>query len=177
MHSGNRKRWRQRGPRQSTPLCHWEIQGRFHKRVVLANIPSFRFSFWGTCERTLVPVFIPGEHPNVPSFRFSFRGSTLVENRPFVNPRLLTIRTRYGNSVSTPEATRTCKTQQNVTYNCTHQQEGHHIPCCCLLDALLTIPFTTVFVSIRFLMWKPDVHMSNDIFLRTRQKQKCTTSV
>ena len=21
---------------------------------------------WGKCERTLVPVFVPGEHPNVP---------------------------------------------------------------------------------------------------------------
>ena len=28
-------------------------------------------------------------------------------------PRLLTMRTQYGNSVSTPEATRTCTTQQN----------------------------------------------------------------
>ena len=26
---------------------HWEIQGRFRKRVVLANVPSFRFSFRG----------------------------------------------------------------------------------------------------------------------------------
>ena len=47
----------------------------------------------GTCERTLVPVFVLGEHPNVPSFRFSFRGksakTTLLENPPFVNPRLL----------------------------------------------------------------------------------------
>ena len=41
-----------------------------------AKVPSFRFSFRsGTCERTLVPVFVPGgEHANVPSFRFSFRG-------------------------------------------------------------------------------------------------------
>ena len=29
------------------------------------------FCSGGTCERTLVPVFVPGEHPNVPSFRFS----------------------------------------------------------------------------------------------------------
>ena len=26
---------------------HWEIKGRFRKRVVLANVPSFRFSFRG----------------------------------------------------------------------------------------------------------------------------------
>ena len=50
---------------------HWEIKGRFRKRVVLANVPSFRFRFGGTCARTLVQVFVPGEHPNVPSFRFS----------------------------------------------------------------------------------------------------------
>ena len=34
-----------------TRICygtfHWEIKGRFPKRVVLANVPSFRFSFRG----------------------------------------------------------------------------------------------------------------------------------
>ena len=34
---------------------HWEIKGRFRKRVVLANVPSFRFS-------------VPGEHPPKPPF-------------------------------------------------------------------------------------------------------------
>ena len=29
------------------PPFHWEIKGRFRKRVVLANVPSFRFSFRG----------------------------------------------------------------------------------------------------------------------------------
>ena len=29
------------------PKTHWEIKGWFHKRVVLANVPSFRFSFGG----------------------------------------------------------------------------------------------------------------------------------
>ena len=35
------------GPRlvQNALEDHWEIQGRFRKRVVLANVPSFRFSF------------------------------------------------------------------------------------------------------------------------------------
>ena len=61
---------------------HWEIKGRFRKRMVLANVPSFRFSFWGnmrTCPRsgfrsggtsqcTLVPVFVPGKHPPKPPF-------------------------------------------------------------------------------------------------------------
>ena len=39
-------------------FAYWEIKGRFRKRVVLANVPSFR-----------------GEHENVPSFRFSFWGN------------------------------------------------------------------------------------------------------
>ena len=77
-----------------TSKNHWETKGRFRKRVVLANVPLFRFSFGGG-----------GGHANVPSFRFSFRGNirmyprsgfhsggtsaktTLLENHPFVNPR------------------------------------------------------------------------------------------
>ena len=38
----------------SVPLSlshHWEIKGRFRKRVVLANVPSFRFSFRGNIRR------------------------------------------------------------------------------------------------------------------------------
>ena len=63
-------------------FSHWEIKGRFRKRVVLANVPSFRFSFWGnirmyprsgfrsegTSECTLIQVFVPGEHPPKPPF-------------------------------------------------------------------------------------------------------------
>ena len=30
---------------RAIPPIHWEIKGRFRKRVVLANVPSFRFSF------------------------------------------------------------------------------------------------------------------------------------
>ena len=33
------------------PAGHWEIKGRFRKRVVLANVPSFRFSFRGNIRR------------------------------------------------------------------------------------------------------------------------------
>ena len=58
------------------------MKGGFVKGWVLANVPSFRFSFRGnmrmhpcsgfrsrgTCERTLVPVFVPGEHPPKPPF-------------------------------------------------------------------------------------------------------------
>ena len=76
----------------------WETKGRFLKRVVLANVPSFRFPFrgnmrmyphsgfrsGGTSECTLVPVLVPGEHPNLPSFRFSFRGN-IRQNHPFGN--------------------------------------------------------------------------------------------
>ena len=39
-----------------------------------ANMPSFWFGSGGTSECTLVPVFVPGEHPT---------------NHPFGNPRLL----------------------------------------------------------------------------------------
>ena len=56
-------------------ISHWETKGRFRKRVVSANVPSFRFSFrgnmrtyprsgfrsGGTSECTLVPVFRSGE--------------------------------------------------------------------------------------------------------------------
>ena len=36
---------------QSLEKGHWEIKGRFRKRVVLANVPSFRFSFRGNIRR------------------------------------------------------------------------------------------------------------------------------
>ena len=45
-----------------TAITHWEIKGRFRKRVVLAKVPSFRFSFRGNIR-------------TYPSFRFSFRGN------------------------------------------------------------------------------------------------------
>ena len=61
-----------------------EMKGRFRKRVVLANEPSFRFSFRGNMRMYLVPVFVPGEHLNVPSFRVSFRGN-IRQNHPFGN--------------------------------------------------------------------------------------------
>ena len=47
--------------------------------------PRSGFRSGGTCERTLVPVFIPGEHPNVPSFRLVFRGN-IRQNHPFGKP-------------------------------------------------------------------------------------------
>ena len=59
-----------------------ETKGRFRKRAVLANVPSFRFfvpgnicmyprsGFWyrGTSEYTLLPVCGTGEHPPKPPF-------------------------------------------------------------------------------------------------------------
>ena len=74
-----------RGSLRGPPVFHWEIKGRFRKRVVLANVPSFRFSFRG--KHANVPSFrflVPGEHPNVPSFRFSLRGN-IRQNHPFGN--------------------------------------------------------------------------------------------
>ena len=50
--------------------------------------PRSSFRSGGTCERTLVPVFVPGEHPIVPSFRFSFRGN-IRQNHPFGEPPFL----------------------------------------------------------------------------------------
>ena len=61
---------------------HRETKARFRKRVVLANVPSFRCSFrenmrtyprsvfrsGGTSQCTLVPVFVPVEHPPKPPF-------------------------------------------------------------------------------------------------------------
>ena len=64
---------------------HWETKGRFRKRVVWRMYPRSGFCSGGTCERTLVPVFVLGEHPNVPSFRFLFRGN-IRQNHPFGKP-------------------------------------------------------------------------------------------
>ena len=47
--------------------------------------PRSGFRSGGTRERTLVPAFVPGEHPNVPSFRFSIRGN-IRQNHPFGKP-------------------------------------------------------------------------------------------
>ena len=88
---------------------HWEIKGRFRKRVVLANVPSFRFSFRGNIRRNHPFGNHPSANPrkgslgdkravskravlaNVPSFRFSFRGNIRRNhpfgNNPFGNPR------------------------------------------------------------------------------------------
>ena len=101
-------------------FVHWEIKGRFRKRVVLANVPSFRFSFRGNIRRNH-PF---GNHPfvnhqkgslgdkravskrvvlaNVPSFRFSFRGN-IRRNHPFgnhlfANPRFVFRKAQHSSS-------------------------------------------------------------------------------
>ena len=78
-----------------------ETKGRFRKRVVLANVPSFRF-------------WIPGEHPKTSAKNLGIGNGVAVsaDRVAAINP-LSTIRTRCGNSVSTPGATRTGKNQQN----------------------------------------------------------------
>ena len=63
----------------------WETKGRFRKRVVLPNVPSFRFSFRGNMRTYPRSFFVPGEHPNVPSFRFLLRGN-IRQNHPFGKP-------------------------------------------------------------------------------------------
>ena len=63
---------------------HREMKGGFVKGWLWRMYPRSGFRSVGTCECTLVPVFVPGEHPNVPSFRFSFRGN-IRQNHPFGN--------------------------------------------------------------------------------------------
>ena len=55
---------------------HWEIKGQFRKRVVLSNVPSFRFSFRGNIRMYPRSGFRSGFRPNVPSFRFHARGTS-----------------------------------------------------------------------------------------------------
>ena len=60
--------------------------------------PRSGFRSGGTCERTLVPVFVPGEHANIPSFRFFVPGehppkppfwkTTLLSTPDFEGPLL-----------------------------------------------------------------------------------------
>ena len=57
--------------------------------------PRSGFRSGGTCEFTLVPVFVLGEHPTVPSFQFSLRGNTR-QNHPFGKPRFCEPAIIYG---------------------------------------------------------------------------------
>ena len=61
----------------------------------------------GTCERPLVPVFVPVEHLNVPLFRFSFQGN-IRQNHPFGNHPL--VKPRNPDSPYYKEVTSFCST-------------------------------------------------------------------
>ena len=70
---------------------HWEIQGRLRKRVVLANVPSFRFSLWGN----MVPLLRSLFWGNIQMYSCSgfcsggtSAKTTLLETHPFGNLRL-----------------------------------------------------------------------------------------
>ena len=60
-------------------------KGGFVKGCLWQMCPRSGFRSRGTCERTLVPVFVLGEHPNVPLFRFSF-WENIRQNHPFGKP-------------------------------------------------------------------------------------------
>ena len=117
---GSKKTVAEQSPRGSQKslfrdhLDREETKGRFRKRMVLANVPSFRFSV--PREHPNVPSFrfrFCGNMPNAPSFRFSFRGNvrmyprsgfrsgrtstktTLFENHPSVNRRLETVKKNF----------------------------------------------------------------------------------
>ena len=56
---------------------HWEIKGRFRKRVVLANMPSFQFSFRGNMRMYSCSGFRSGG---------TSAKTTLLENHPLSTP-------------------------------------------------------------------------------------------
>ena len=83
----------------ATKVCHWEMKGRFPERVVLADVPSVRFSFRGNMRmypRSCLRSEGTMEHPNVPSFRFLFRGN-IRQNHPFGKDHPLST-PEYGSS-------------------------------------------------------------------------------
>ena len=64
-------------------FSHREIKGRFRKRVVLANVPSFRFSFRGNMRTYPRSGFsFRGNIRTYPRNGFSFRGN-IRQNHPF----------------------------------------------------------------------------------------------
>ena len=128
-----------------------------------------RFCKKGGCGKcTLIPVFGTGEHPNVRSFGFWYRTSECTLVPVFANllsgnrkrcrqtgsrqsTPLSTIRTRYGNSASTPGATRTGKNQQNalqkgsrhrISVSIPHRRYGHR-----LRTPFLRTPFPRLLVG------------------------------
>ena len=74
-------------------------KGGFVKGWFWRMYPRSGFRSRGTCECTLVPVCVPGEHPNVPSFRFSFRGN-IRQNHPFGKPPFWSSKTKTPQTVT-----------------------------------------------------------------------------
>ena len=64
---------------------HWETKGGFVKGWFWRTCPRSGFRSGGTYECTLVLAFVPEEHANVPLFRFLFWGN-IRRNHPFVTP-------------------------------------------------------------------------------------------
>ena len=98
---------------------------RGNERVFFANALG-----WHLC-RTKLPRKASIPQRKVTWNRKWWRQTGLRQSTP-----LSTIRTRYGNSVSTPEATRTCKTQQNslqkgsrygISVSNPHRRYGHRL--------------------------------------------------
>ena len=75
------------------PPTQEETQGRFRKRAVLANVPSFRVLVQGNIRMYPRPGFGAGKHPNVPSFRVCGTGN-IRQNYPFGKALLRTPRQR-----------------------------------------------------------------------------------
>ena len=89
-------------PRGIRMITGRQKEGCFVKGWFGRMCPRSGFRSGGTCEHTLVPAFVlgehanvpsfrffvPGEHLNVPSFRFSFRGGRprVRQNHPFGKP-------------------------------------------------------------------------------------------
>ena len=68
------------------PTHHWETKGRFRKRVVLANVPSFQLSFRGNVRMYPRSGFRSGGNIRMyPRSGFSFRGN-ILQNHPFRKP-------------------------------------------------------------------------------------------
>ena len=59
-------------------ISHWAAkqEGGFVTGWFWRMCPRSSFRCGGVCKCTLVPVFVPGEHPNVPSFRFRSGGTS-----------------------------------------------------------------------------------------------------
>ena len=125
---------------------------RFRKRVVLANAPSFLFSFRGnmrtyprsgfrsgrTSECTLVPVFVPGEHPPKPPFWKPPFCQPQTEVPSFSGPKILNKSQKGLRGPSGPECHKVLKSPRTLimTHFCFESFAG---PWGLFLDTFLTL--------------------------------------